>query len=85
MASPFLEHLADDEFACWDDYITRMARDGTHGDQITLYATANLYNMDVQIVSSLGVGGSMYSVRQQVFQQLPCTLDILLRAKVNTM
>ncbi|CAH3129763.1 unnamed protein product, partial [Pocillopora meandrina] len=31
-----LEHLADDEFACWDDYITLMARDGTYGDQITL-------------------------------------------------
>ena len=76
MASHFLEHLADDEFACWDDYITHMARDGTHGDQITLYAAANLYNIDVQIVSSLGVGGSMCSVRQQVFQQLPCTVDI---------
>ena len=57
MASHFLEHLADDEFACWDDYITHMARDGTYGDQITLYAAANLYNIDIQIVSSLGVGG----------------------------
>ena len=46
---PLLEHLADDEFACWDDYITHMARDGTYGDQIT--------NIDIQIVSSLGVGG----------------------------
>ncbi|CAH3164525.1 unnamed protein product [Pocillopora meandrina] len=54
---PLLEHLADDEFACWDDYITHMARDGTYGDQITLYAAANLYNIDIQIVSSLGVGG----------------------------
>ena len=39
---PLLEHLADDEFARWDDYITHMARDGTYGDQITLYAAANL-------------------------------------------
>ena len=46
---PLLEHLADDEFACWDDYITHMARDGTYGDHIT--------NIDIQIVSSLGVGG----------------------------
>ena len=67
------------------DYITHMARDGTYGDQITLYAAANLYNIDIQLVSSLGLVGSMCSVRQQVFQQLPCTLDILLRTKANDM
>ena len=39
------------------EYITHMARDGTYGDQITLYAAANLYNIDIQIVSSLRVGG----------------------------
>ena len=39
------------------DYITHMARDGTYGDQITLYAAANLYNIGIQIVSSLRVGG----------------------------
>ena len=50
------------------DYITHMARDGTYGDQITLYAAANLYKIDIQIV-----------------QQLPCTLDILLRTKANFM
>ena len=35
------------------EYITHMARDGTYGDQITLYAAANLYNIDIQIVSAL--------------------------------
>ena len=39
------------------EYITHMARDGTYGDQITLYAAANLYNIDIQIVSALRVGG----------------------------
>ena len=39
------------------DYITHMARGGTYGDQITLYAAANLYKIDIQIVSSLRVGG----------------------------
>ena len=34
-----------------------MARGGTYGDQIMLYAAANLYNIDIQIVCSLGVGG----------------------------
>ncbi|CAH3136240.1 unnamed protein product, partial [Pocillopora meandrina] len=61
-----LEHLADDEFACWDDYITLMARDGTYGDQITLYAAANLYNIDIQIVSSLGNQGEHYVSLEQV-------------------
>ena len=35
---PLLNHLADDEFASWHDYTTHMARDGTYGRQITLYA-----------------------------------------------
>ena len=35
------------------DYITHMARDGTYGNQIT----ANLYSIEIQIVSSLRVGG----------------------------
>ena len=34
-----------------------MARDESYGDQLTLYAAANLYNIDIQIVSSLGAGG----------------------------
>ena len=54
---PLLEHLADNEFASWNDYINHMARDGSYGDQLTLYAAANLYNIDIQIVSSLGAGG----------------------------
>ena len=35
---PLLDHLADDEVASWDDYTTHMARDGTYGRLITLYA-----------------------------------------------
>lgn len=54
---PLLEHLGDDEFAGWDDYLIRMVRYGTYGDQITLCGVANLYNIDIQIVSSLGVRG----------------------------
>ena len=54
---PLLEHLADNEFASWNDYRNHMARDGSYGDQLTLYAAANLYNIDIQIVSSIGAGG----------------------------
>ena len=34
-----------------------MAQDGTYGDQLTLYAAANLYKVEIRIVSSLGEGG----------------------------
>ena len=54
---PLLEHLADNEFASWNDYINHIARDGSYGDQLTLYAAGNLYSIDIQIVSSLGAGG----------------------------
>ncbi|KAL9953247.1 hypothetical protein ACROYT_G040633 [Oculina patagonica] len=43
-------------FNSWSDYLAHMARDHTYGDQLTLYAAANLYNVNIQIVSSLGAG-----------------------------
>ncbi len=51
---PLLEHLADNEFATWSNYTNRMSQYGVYGDQLTLYTAANVYNIDVQIVSSLG-------------------------------
>lgn len=62
-----------------------MARDGTYGDQITLYAAANLYNIDIQIVSSLGVGGQHVFSPSASVSAATGTLDILLRTKANTM
>ena len=47
-----------------------MARDGTCGVQITLYAAVNLYKIDIQIVSSLGNG------EQHVFSQLASVLAL---------
>ena len=54
---PLLEHLTDNEFASWTNYIEYMAQDGTCGDKLTLYAAANLYNVEIRIASSLGEGG----------------------------
>ena len=34
-----------------------MAQDETYGDQLTLYAAANLYNVEFRLVSSQGEGG----------------------------
>ena len=45
-------------FPSWPAYLVHMAQDHTYGDQLTLFAAANLYNVNIQIVSSLGAGGS---------------------------
>ncbi|PFX24303.1 hypothetical protein AWC38_SpisGene11098 [Stylophora pistillata] len=77
---------ADDEFACQDDYLIHMARYGTYGDQITLCEVANLYNIDIQIVSSLGVRGQhAFSPLASVSAATVYTLDILLRTMANAM
>ena len=39
-------------------YLTHMAQDHAYGDQLTLYAAANLYNVNIHIISSLGAGAS---------------------------
>ena len=49
------------------DYITHMARDGTYGDQITLYAAANLYKIDIQIVSAATVYPGHFAENQGEF------------------
>ena len=43
-------------FDSWPAYLAHMAQDHTYGDQLTLFAAANLYNVNIQIVSSLGAG-----------------------------
>ena len=35
-----------------------MMQNQTFGDQLTLYAAANLYNVNVHVISSLGVGAN---------------------------
>ena len=38
----------------WKAYLQAMARNGTYGDQITLQAAADLYNIEIVVVSTLG-------------------------------
>ena len=38
----------------WSQYLQSMATDGTYGNQITLQAAADLYNIEVLVVSTLG-------------------------------
>ena len=38
----------------WSQYLTSMAQNGTYRDQITLQAVANLFNMEIVIISTLG-------------------------------
>ena len=38
----------------WGEYLHSMAKNGTYGDQITLQAAADLYNIEIVVVSTLG-------------------------------
>ena len=38
----------------WAEYLHSMAKNGTYGDQITLQAAADLYNIEIVVVSTLG-------------------------------
>ena len=38
----------------WDRYLASMAQDGEYGDQITLQAAAEIFNIEILVVSSLG-------------------------------
>ena len=51
---PLLEFLP--EFNSWEQYLEYMARYNTFGDQITLFAAANLFNINIQVISTLGPG-----------------------------
>ena len=51
---PLLEFLP--EFTSLEEYLLYMAKSNTFGDQITLFAAANLYNINIQVISTLGPG-----------------------------
>ena len=38
----------------WPEYLHSMTKNGTYGDQITLQAAADLYNIEIVVVSTLG-------------------------------
>ena len=41
----------------WDDYIQQMDIEGTYRDKLTLRAFANIFNIEIEIVSTLGNDG----------------------------
>ena len=41
----------------WDDYIQQMDIEGTYGDELILRACANISNIEIEIVSTLGNDG----------------------------
>ena len=53
---PLLEFVP--EFDTWEEHVAYMAQDSTFGDQHTVFAAANLFNVNIAIVSSLGPGAS---------------------------
>ena len=40
----------------WEQYLQEMQMDGTYGDEITLRAISNIFNVEIIIVSTLGQG-----------------------------
>ena len=46
------------EYETWGDYLLYKMQNQTFGDQLTLYAAANLYNVNVHVISSLSVGAN---------------------------
>ena len=51
---PLLELVP--EFNSWEDYLQYMAQSNTFGDQLKLYAAANLFNINIHVISTLGPG-----------------------------
>ena len=42
------------EISPWDDFIKQMDTAGIYGDELTLRAFANIFNIEIEIVSTLG-------------------------------
>ena len=43
----------------WDDHIQQMDIEGTYEDKLTLRAFANIFNIEIKIVSTLGNDGQV--------------------------
>ena len=80
---PLLQHLIDSEFPSWQEYLQYMARKNTFGDQLTLFAAANLYNINIQIVSTLR--HNMSSIHHRASLLLPFISVILPKIMWNIM
>ena len=44
-------------YQAWESYLRRMSQDGVWGDWITLWGLANMLNIDIAVVSSIGEDG----------------------------
>ena len=59
----------------FDNYLSRMARDGEWGDEIILVAVSNMFNVEITIISSLpGTSIRILSPRGQSSESLPILL-----------
>ena len=50
------EVVRDSSTISWDDHIQQMDIERTYGDELTLRAFANIFNIEIEIVSTLGNG-----------------------------
>ena len=49
----------------WSDYLNTMAQNLTYGDQVTLQAMANLYLVEIIVISSVGPEGRTVKTPQK--------------------
>ena len=52
----------------WSSYLNEMRLNGTYGDHITLDATSRMYNVHIQVISSLGLQATV-NINQENGQQ----------------
>ena len=58
------EVVRDSSTISWDDHIQQMDIERTYGDELTLRAFANIFNIEIEIVSTLG-NGSWVSINPE--------------------
>ena len=61
----------------WEKCLQEMQMDGTYGDEITLRAISNIFNVEIIIVSTLGQGGRVETVPENTNPFTRITLGYL--------
>ena len=55
----------------WDRYLASMAQDGEYGDQITLQAAAEIFNIEIFVVSFQSDEQSIEDLDHQLLENRP--------------
>ena len=67
----------------WEQYLQEKQMDGTYGDEITLRAISNIFNVEIIVVSTLGEGGRVEIVPENTNPFARIALDTLRKDTKN--